>query len=328
MCIFCFPRLQVDALELVVRDKASNLARLTAQRNELNGRVRLLREELFALQEVCCTHALPRVFSPAITPVRPLPRRGCAQPGSHVGEVVKAMGKTKVLVKVNPEGKYVVDLDKDIDINKCKPNQRVALRSDSYTLHKILPTKVDPMVQLMKVEKVPDSTYDMVGGLGKQIREIKEVRNCRLCQRNCQLIYMAVRSPPSLLPYLPSSFRTPGHRTAHQAPRAFRIPRRSAAQGRPPLWTTWDGQNLACTCRCAPHRLHLRPRLGCRTGAKVYWRGNCFSLPISLEPTLSSTQSTTSLTLEYNKIASTGFENGTRTFCYGARGRAVDYFHG
>merc|ERR1719446_1673653 len=80
-----------------------------------------------------------------------------------------------VLVKVNPEGKYVVDLDKDIDINKCKPNQRVALRNDSYTLHKILPTKVDPMVQLMKVEKVPDSTYDMVGGVDKQIKEIKEV---------------------------------------------------------------------------------------------------------------------------------------------------------
>jgi hypothetical protein len=29
-----------------------------------------------------------------------------------VGEVVKAMGKSKVLVKVNPEGKYVVDIDK------------------------------------------------------------------------------------------------------------------------------------------------------------------------------------------------------------------------
>jgi len=52
------------------------------------------------------------------------------------------MGKTKVLVKVNPEGKYVVDIDKDIDINKCLPNTRVALRNDSYTLHLILPTKV------------------------------------------------------------------------------------------------------------------------------------------------------------------------------------------
>mmetsp|Transcript_81219 Transcript_81219/g.162034 ORF Transcript_81219/g.162034 Transcript_81219/m.162034 type:complete len:329 (+) Transcript_81219:368-1354(+) len=85
------------------------------------------------------------------------------------------MGKTKVLVKVGPEGKYVVDVEKDIDINKCLPNIRVALRSDSYALHLILPTKVDPLVSLMKVEKVPDSTYDMVGGLGKQIREIKEV---------------------------------------------------------------------------------------------------------------------------------------------------------
>ena len=35
--------------------------------------------------------------------------------------------------------------------------------------------KVDPLVSLMMVEKVPDSTYDMVGGLDKQIKEIKEV---------------------------------------------------------------------------------------------------------------------------------------------------------
>jgi len=36
-------------------------------------------------------------------------------------------------------------------------------------------TQVDPLVSLMKVEKVPDSTYDMVGGLDQQIKEIKEV---------------------------------------------------------------------------------------------------------------------------------------------------------
>lgn len=55
------------------------------------------------------------------------------------------------------------------------PNCRVALRNDSYTLHKILPNKVDPLVSLMMVEKVPDSTYEMIGGLDKQIKEIKEV---------------------------------------------------------------------------------------------------------------------------------------------------------
>merc|ERR1712157_665260 len=42
-------------------------------------------------------------------------------------------------------------------------------------LHRILPSKVDPLVSLMKVEKVPDSTYDMIGGLEQQIKEVKEV---------------------------------------------------------------------------------------------------------------------------------------------------------
>ena len=141
--------------------------------------VRLLREELQLLQE----------------------------PGSYVGEVVKVMGKKKVLVKVQPEGKYgqlffsvllstlqkspflfvillttspvlpntVVDFSPDIPLSALTPNIRVALRSDSYLLHSILPSKTDPLVALMMVEKVPDSTYEMVGGLDKQIKEIKEV---------------------------------------------------------------------------------------------------------------------------------------------------------
>lgn len=76
--------------------------------------VRMLREELQLLQEQ----------------------------GSYVGEVVKPMDKKKVLVKVHPEGKFVVDLDKNIDINDVTANCRVALRNESYTLHKILPNKV------------------------------------------------------------------------------------------------------------------------------------------------------------------------------------------
>lgn len=138
---------KIEQLQLLVSEKTQNLRRLQAQRNELNAKVRLLREELQMLQEQ----------------------------GSYVGEVVKAMDKKKVLVKVHPEGKYIVDVDKNIDIATLKPNMRVALRSDSYTLHKILPSKIDPLVSLMMVEKVPDSTYEMVGGLDKQIKEIKEV---------------------------------------------------------------------------------------------------------------------------------------------------------
>nr|KAF6452862.1 hypothetical protein HJG59_008188 [Molossus molossus] len=85
------------------------------------------------------------------------------------------MEKKKVLVKVHPHGKFVVDMDKNININDATPNCRVALGNDSYTLHKILPNKIDPLVSLMMVEKVPDSTHEMIGGLDEQIKKIKEV---------------------------------------------------------------------------------------------------------------------------------------------------------
>lgn len=106
---------KIEELQLIVAEKSQNLRRLQAQRNELNAKVRMLREELMLLQEQ----------------------------GSYVGEVVKPMDKKKVLVKVHPEGKFVVDIDKNIDINDVTPNCRVALRNESYTLHKILPNKVN-----------------------------------------------------------------------------------------------------------------------------------------------------------------------------------------
>ena len=70
---------KIEELEVEVRDKMLNLRRLEAQRNELNSKVRLLREELSLLQE----------------------------PGSYVGEVVKVMGRKKVLVKVRPQQTWV-----------------------------------------------------------------------------------------------------------------------------------------------------------------------------------------------------------------------------
>lgn len=138
---------KIQDTQIEIEEKTHNLRRLEAVRNLLNTNVRSLKDELKLLQE----------------------------PSSYVGEVVKVMSLNQVLVKIHPEGKYVVNIAPTIDIKEIKPSIRVCLKSDSYTLHQILPNKVDPLVSLMMVEKVPDSTYDMIGGLDTQIKEIKEV---------------------------------------------------------------------------------------------------------------------------------------------------------
>ncbi len=80
-----FYQSKIRSYEITYQPEDSEPPSFEAQRNALNARVRLLREELQLLQE----------------------------PGSYVGEVVKVMGKKKVLVKVQPEGKYVVDIASD-----------------------------------------------------------------------------------------------------------------------------------------------------------------------------------------------------------------------
>jgi hypothetical protein len=149
---------------------------------------------------------------------------------------------------VGQEGKYVVELEKTVDVTKVVANARVALRSDSYALHKVLPSKVDPLVSLMKVEKVPDASYDMVGGLDKQIQEIKEV------------IELPIKHP--------ELFDALG-----VAQPKVRDPCLCHAPGRAHVRPAGHGQDALGACRGAPHGLHLHSRFRRGAGAKVHWRG-------------------------------------------------------
>lgn len=62
-----------------------------------------------------------------------------------------------------------------IDYRDLKPGVRVGLKSQTHEIQLILPQSVDPIVNLMKVESVPDCTYDQIGGLNKQINELREI---------------------------------------------------------------------------------------------------------------------------------------------------------
>lgn len=138
---------KIDELNVKIAETNSSIHVLNQKRQELNDQVRVLKEELNLVQDS----------------------------SSIVGIVVRRMGK-HILVKANYDSKYLVRLEEGSKLKEedLKPGQRVALRSDTYALHRILPTLVDPIVSLMMVEKVPDSTYEMIGGLEQQIKEIKE----------------------------------------------------------------------------------------------------------------------------------------------------------
>ena len=139
---------KIQELEIKIKEKQLNFMRLQAQRNELNEAVLRLRDEVKHL----------------------------IKSSSIVAEVIKVLGKESVLVKTSSEGKLIVTVDKTIKIEDLALNTRVTLKSEEkLKINRILPSRVDPLISLMRVEKVPDSTYDSVGGLDEQIKEVREV---------------------------------------------------------------------------------------------------------------------------------------------------------
>ena len=137
---------KIKELEIKIKEKQLNFMRLQAQRNDLNDKVIKLKDEI----------------------------RHLLKGANSVAEVIKVLSKETVLVKTSSDGKYIVRLDKNIKIEDLRANIRVTL-GDKMKINRILPSRVDPLVSLMRVEKVPDSTYDSVGGLDEQIKEIREV---------------------------------------------------------------------------------------------------------------------------------------------------------
>lgn len=96
---------KLDELELIIREKSNNLRRLEAQRSALNTKGEWTRRGRRCAPRARTHRATPH-------PATPPSRTPCAvrnlreelvllqEPASQVGEVVKAMGKNKVLVKV------------------------------------------------------------------------------------------------------------------------------------------------------------------------------------------------------------------------------------
>ena len=120
--------------------------------------VRLLREELQLLQEpgsyvgevvkvrLRLAHTIPWLapFSVLLC-APPMPRYKKLKVHSVLGVLrtphegvgvppLQVMGKNKVLVKVHPEGKYVVDLDKSIEMSQAWPTS-LRLPADQLAVH-------------------------------------------------------------------------------------------------------------------------------------------------------------------------------------------------
>lgn len=80
-----------------------------------------------------------------------------------------------VIVKASSGPRYVVGCRSSVPKHKLKQGVRVSLDMTTLTIMRVLPREVDPMVYNMSMEDPAGATFAGIGGLGEQIRELREV---------------------------------------------------------------------------------------------------------------------------------------------------------
>ncbi|CAD5121277.1 DgyrCDS9807 [Dimorphilus gyrociliatus] len=144
------------------REKALNdYRKKLLEHKEIDARLKQLREQL---------KQLTKDFDKSENDLKAL-----QSVGQIVGEVLKQLTDDNFIVKATNGPRYVVGCRRQIDKSKLRAGTRVALDMTTLTIMRYLPREVDPLVYNMSIEDPGQITYNQIGGLSEQIRELREV---------------------------------------------------------------------------------------------------------------------------------------------------------
>ncbi|MHC1567035.1 MAG: proteasome-activating nucleotidase [Candidatus Syntropharchaeia archaeon] len=91
-----------------------------------------------------------------------------------VGTIVEKLSDDKIIIRSSTGPKFVVGVSQFISEDQLVPGAQVALNQQSLAVVNVLPSAKDPSIYGMEVIEVPDVDYDSIGGLDKQIEELRE----------------------------------------------------------------------------------------------------------------------------------------------------------
>jgi proteasome regulatory subunit len=120
---------------------------------------------------------------------------------------VVEMGDDFVLLRQHGNNQEFITTPPPELLEKLQPNARVAI-NNSMTIVRILDRSVDVRAKVMELIQAPDVSYDQVGGLDDQIREIKETVELPLIKPEI-FANMGIEPPRGVLLYgLPGTGKT------------------------------------------------------------------------------------------------------------------------
>jgi len=122
--------------------------------------------------------------------------------GQIIAEVLKQLDDERFIVKSSSGPRYVVGVRTKVSKKALVAGSRVALDMTTLTIMRHLPREVDPMVFNMLSETPGKVTYNDIGGLHDQIRELREVIELPLTNPEL-FLRVGIKPPKGVLLYGP-----------------------------------------------------------------------------------------------------------------------------
>jgi proteasome regulatory subunit len=91
-----------------------------------------------------------------------------------VGSVRDILTDGRVIVKSSTGPDFVVNAAESVEHTKITVGSRVALNKQTLAVMGVLPASLDPLVTASEIVDKPSVTYQQIGGLADQIREMRE----------------------------------------------------------------------------------------------------------------------------------------------------------
>jgi 26S proteasome subunit P45 family len=92
-----------------------------------------------------------------------------------MGTVIKMLDNDHVIVRSSAGPQLVVVAPSDLTEKELAPGANVALNQQTFSIAEVLPVLEEPEVSALELIESTDVTYDEIGGLFDQLREIREV---------------------------------------------------------------------------------------------------------------------------------------------------------
>ncbi|MES1919885.1 26S proteasome subunit rpt4 [Bonamia ostreae] len=126
--------------------------------------------------------------------------------GQLIGEILKKVSDEHYIVKLSSGPHYIVGCKERIPRSKLKIGARVALEISTLTIMSVLPREVDPTIYHMLNEDPGLVNYTDIGGLDKQIRDVRETVELPLTSPGL-FKRVGIKAPKVLSDFIHSAFK-------------------------------------------------------------------------------------------------------------------------